>query len=107
MTERDALGRFLDDNHDRFEDELCQLLRIPSISTESEYAKSVTGLLDKLTDRETHKVAYTLNGHLMGYTPTTTNAASALLIRLRLGADKGDSRVKKALPGWGIRASPL
>ncbi len=48
MPGRDELGRFLDDNRDRFERELCELLRIPSISTEPEYADSMAECADKV-----------------------------------------------------------
>jgi acetylornithine deacetylase/succinyl-diaminopimelate desuccinylase-like protein len=48
MPDRDELGRFLDDNRDRFERELCELLRIPSISTEPEYAGAVAECAEKV-----------------------------------------------------------
>ena len=35
------LEEYLEANRDRFEEDLCELLRIPSISTDAEYAPEV------------------------------------------------------------------
>ena len=35
------LEEYLEANRDRFEEDLCELLRIPSISTDAEYASEV------------------------------------------------------------------
>ena len=70
------------------------------------YKKPVLDWLNRLQDRKTGRVKYTLDAHTMGYTPTTTNAASALWIRtllqkradpLTLGA------LAKRRPKWSIR----
>jgi len=48
QIDRDSLGQFLDANRDRFEQEMCDLLKIPSISTEPEYAGSVAECAEKV-----------------------------------------------------------
>lgn len=70
----------------------------------------VLPLLDALTDARTAKVAYTPVSLQQGMTPTTANAASALLCRVRLGLTIGDPRVRagaglftKSLPRWSLR----
>jgi hypothetical protein len=50
------------------------------------YKAPVLALLDALLDRETGRVAYHPGADRLGYTPTTANAASALLVRVWLGA---------------------
>ena len=48
------ISDFLSANHDRFESELCDLLRIPSISTDSTFADSVAECAEKIaTDLRT------------------------------------------------------
>ncbi len=41
MAARDAIKQYLKENARRFEEELCQLLRIPSVSTDPQYAEEV------------------------------------------------------------------
>jgi len=78
------------------------------------YKPAVLHWLDRLEDRATGRVAYTLDAARLGYTPTTTNAASALLCRLWLGAGTSDAAVRrerKAVmrrkPRWSIRFKRL
>ncbi|MHC4134343.1 MAG: prenyltransferase/squalene oxidase repeat-containing protein [Planctomycetota bacterium] len=75
-----------------------------------DYEEPVLQLLGRLVDRKTGRVAYTLDGHKMGYTPTTSNAASALLVRARLGQTASHPEVVLGLralakhrPKWSIR----
>ena len=77
---------------------------------DSAYKQPVQDWLDRLTDRETARVEYTLNARRLGYTPTTTNAASALWVRTLLGVEKTDRRITsgarclaKRKPRWKIR----
>ena len=70
------------------------------------YKAPVLKWLDKLVNRETGRVKYTLDAHKLGYTPTTTNAASAILMRTWLGAPPGDleiGAVMKRKPKWSIK----
>ncbi|MEE8106426.1 MAG: prenyltransferase/squalene oxidase repeat-containing protein [Planctomycetota bacterium] len=73
------------------------------------YKKPVLKLLRKLVAAD-GRVAYTLTGHRQGYTPTTTNAASAVLIRIQLGETASHPGVKASLPAlakqrprWSIK----
>jgi len=50
------------------------------------YRKPVLGMLDRLLDRKSGRVAYHWGAERLGYTPTTANASSALLVRSWLGA---------------------
>jgi len=75
-----------------------------------EYKREVVAWLDRLVNRETGRVAYTVNGHKLGYTPTTTNAASALLIgawldhpRSRTLTSLNLKALAKRRPKWSIR----
>ncbi|MHC4547447.1 MAG: hypothetical protein ACYTEZ_01610 [Planctomycetota bacterium] len=79
-----------------------------------EYREPVLGLLGRLVDRETGRVAYTLDGHRLGYTPTTANAASALLVRAWLGQPAAHPEVAlgvralgKRRPRWAVRYKTL
>jgi len=70
----------------------------------------VLAWLDGLVDRDTGRVDYIVDAAALGYTPTTTNAASALWIRAMLGVRDDDPRQvlqRKALaarpPKWSIR----
>jgi len=74
------------------------------------YKQPVQKWLDKLTDWENGRVKYTLNAQKLGYTPTTTNAASALWARTMLGVANTDRRItsgarclNKRKPRWKIR----
>lgn len=74
------------------------------------YKKPVLKWLDGLVDMKTGRVEYTVNGSAMGYTPTTTNAASALLIRACLGQGTEQPLVRKSVaalakrkPKWSLR----
>jgi hypothetical protein len=75
-----------------------------------DYEKPVLAWLDGLVDRENGRVAYIVGGERLGYTPTTTNAASALLMRVWLGRGTADDEValgigavSKQRPKWSIR----
>jgi len=50
------------------------------------YKAPALALLDALVDRKTGRVAYHPGADQLGYTPTTANASSALLVRSWLGA---------------------
>jgi len=50
------------------------------------YKKAAIELLDALVDGKTGRVAYHPGADQLGYTPTTANASSALLVRSWLGA---------------------
>lgn len=50
------------------------------------YKAPSLALLDALVDKKTGRVAYHPGSDQLGYTPTTANAASALLVRAWLGA---------------------
>jgi len=83
---------------------------LAGIAVDGAYKEPVLKWLDRLVDPETGRVAYTLDAHTLGYTPTTTNAASALLIRTRLGVPATDARIRAGLdavaqhrPKWSIR----
>jgi len=71
-------------------------------------APSIT-LLDQLVDRKTGRVAYHPGADQLGYTPTTANASSALLVRSWLGAVRTPEAAlsMKALadrrPKWSIK----
>ena len=87
-----------------------EVARDAGIEVDREYGAKVLKLLDKLTKRDNGRVAYTLTGHLQGYTPTTTNAASALVCRTYLGASSRDPRVQESLgalarrrPKWSVK----
>ena len=74
------------------------------------YRREVLAWLDKLVDRGSGKIAYHMGAKRLGYTPTTTNAASGLLIRAWLGVPVGDVRNRKGIavlgkrkPRWSIR----
>ncbi len=74
------------------------------------YKKPVLKWLDGLVNLKSGRVEYTVNGRRLGYTPTTTNAASALLIRAWLGQDKNHPMVKRHLkaiarykPKWSLK----
>jgi hypothetical protein len=74
------------------------------------YKEPVLTLLDRLVDKKSGRVAYHIDAHKLGYTPTTTNAASALLIRLLLGVPPSDPRIRKGAaviakrrPKWSIK----
>ena len=76
----------------------------------SDYREPVLKLLDELTDWETGRVKYTLDAHRLGYTPTTTNAASATWVRLLLGVAPTHRRIQsgvkamaKRKPKWKIK----
>jgi len=74
------------------------------------YKAPVLELYTRLVDRETGRVEYTLDASSLGYTPTTTNAASALLVRSWLGQRTGDREMALGLkavaehrPKWSLR----
>ncbi|HEX5138642.1 MAG TPA: hypothetical protein VFY93_16845 [Planctomycetota bacterium] len=50
------------------------------------YRQSALDMLDRLVDRKTGRVAYHWGAEQLGYTPTTANASSALLVRSWLDA---------------------
>jgi hypothetical protein len=67
------------------------------------YKEPVLELLDRLVDKESGRVAYHIDAHKLGYTPTTTNAASALLVRTLLGVPSSDPRIRKGVAAIGKR----
>lgn len=73
------------------------------------YKKPVVEMLDKLVDRESGRVAYHWGAEKLGYTPTTANASSALLLRSWLGAvrtpEAGLSMraVSERRPKWSVK----
>ena len=75
-------------------------------TVEEAYKQPVLDWLNRLQDKKTGRVKYTLDAHRLGYTPTTTNAASALLIRTLLSR-RADPLSLKALakrrPRWSIK----
>jgi len=87
-----------------------RVARDAGFSVADDYETPVLDLFGRLVDRKTGRVAYTLDGHKMGYTPTTSNAASALLVRARLGQKAshrdvvlGLRALAKHRPKWSIR----
>jgi len=77
---------------------------------ETGFRAPVLRWLDRLVDRETGRVKYHVGAERLGYTPTTANAASALLVRAWLDQPRGHPEVargRKALarrrPKWSIR----
>jgi hypothetical protein len=80
------------------------------IEVDPDYQREVLAWLEGLVDPESGKVAYHVGAERLGYTPTTTNAASGLLIRSWLGIDGSDARNTRAIravgkrkPRWKIR----
>ena len=87
-----------------------RVARDAGFTVADDYEEPVLQLLGRLVDRKTGRVAYTLDGHKFGYTPTTSNAASALLVRTWLGQTASHPEValglralKKHRPKWSIR----
>jgi hypothetical protein len=70
---------------------------------DSAYKEPVLTLLDRLVDKESGRVAYHIDAHKLGYTPTTTNAASALLVRTLLEVPSSDPRIRKGTTAIGKR----
>lgn len=77
------------------------------LEVDDSYKSEVLAWLDGLIESKTGRVKYHVGAEQLGYTPTTTNAASALLIRMRLGRTEGNSLLVGALgkrrPKWKIR----
>ncbi len=79
------------------------------IKVPKRYRKPILPWLDGLMDKKTGRVKYHVGAERLGYTPTTTNAASTLLIRAWLGETKSprfESAVKavmKRKPKWSIK----
>lgn len=77
------------------------------------YKAPTLALLDRLVDPKTGRVAYHLGADQLGYTPTTANAASALLIRSWLGAVRTPEAAlaMRALaerrPKWSIKVKRM
>jgi len=78
------------------------------------YRAPVLKWLDGLVEMKTGRVEYTVNGRRLGYTPTTANAASALLVRAWLGQKKGHPMVRRHLraiakhkPKWSLKFKVL
>ena len=77
------------------------------LEVDDAYKDEVLAWLDGLVVSKSGRVKYHVGAEKLGYTPTTTNAASALLIRVRLGANDANARLLGALakrrPKWKIR----
>ncbi len=77
------------------------------------YKAPSLALLDALVDRKTGRVAYHPGSDQLGYTPTTANAASALLVRSWLGAVRTPEAAlsMRALadrrPKWSIKVKRM
>jgi hypothetical protein len=74
------------------------------------FEQPVRKWLDRLYAVENDRYKYTLNAHKLGYTPTTTNAASALWIHTLLGTPASDRRIRagqrclaKRRPKWSVK----
>jgi hypothetical protein len=73
------------------------------------YKEPAIAMLDKLVDRKTGRVAYHWGAEQLGYTPTTANASSALLVRSWLGAMRTPEAalsmraVADRRPKWSIK----
>jgi len=81
-----------------------------SLEVDGAYKAPALALLDGLVDRETGRVDYLPEAAKLGYTPTTANAASALLVRSRLGQARDQPEVALSLkalakrrPKWSIK----
>jgi hypothetical protein len=81
-----------------------------SFRVDDAYKRPALKLLDALLDRETGRVAYHPGADRLGYTPTTANASSALLLRSWLGQSRATAEVAASLkavaerrPRWSIR----
>ncbi len=95
---------------------VCALERAAAagIDVDTGYREPVLAWLRSLIDRESGKVRYTLDADALGYTPTTTNAASALLIHSLMRIPSSDERIRLGLsalakqrPRWSIRFKRL
>jgi hypothetical protein len=76
----------------------------------SGFEQPVRKWLDHLYSSEKDRYKYTLNAHKLGYTPTTTNAASALWIHTLLEVPASDRRIRagqrclaKRRPKWSVK----
>ncbi len=71
MADLPDFGQYLDDHRQQFEDDLCQLLRIPSVSTDSQHAQEIRsaaqwvmdhlrglGLKSELIETDGHPIVY-------------------------------------------------
>ena len=73
------------------------------------FKKHVLAWIDGLADRKTGRVKYHVGSEKLGYTPTTTNAASLMLVRAWLAETKSATfaaaakAVLKRKPKWSIK----